>query len=337
MRNETVYSSGINIWDQSDLSTLSVFFDKVLLPASDDDGDLVEFSRPLGSNERFKLSSIALWNLEFTTRDGQRHLSQDYPRDWEDQNSVLFDEGVIERLPPTAEKNALLEAFNGGGVEDLLLDLPFSIRSTLQSASNPSEPTRETIYLWQDHFIHLLRKDIDVGQVFITKEEHHNRDILKSLLAKTTLSCLLPKLKNLEADHILEVRRRVSDTREGFSLHMQALSSDLDSLNREGAGLEEIETRVLEIVETQIVPDYYEFQRQLRSERFGMAGRALDFAERIFAIDVAPWTPKFYGEIAKALGSAIFNEIGRNDRFSNEGQAYKFIRTLGKHRLLSDT
>ncbi len=117
---------------------------------------------------------------------------------------------------------------------------------------------------------------------------------------------------------------------------MQQLSAGIQERADGGADIEEIRKYSQSVVETQLIPDYYEFKRQLRPERLGVAGRVLDVAGRISEIDSAFWTPKFYGDFVKAIGAGVLGELSGKDGLTNKAQAYKFIRTLEGHKLLKD-
>src|SRR5262249_6322909 len=132
-----------------------------------------------------------------------------------------------------------------------------------------------------------------------------SREIMKFLEAKSVFSYCLPKLRKLNAEQILQVRERVKDTREGFSLHLQKLSKGVEQRLRGGESDAEIEQFAKSVVETDLIPDYGEFRRQLGAERLGNWKTVLDAAGKILSIDANPWTPKFWGEILAALGVPV--------------------------------
>src|SRR5262249_32177710 len=114
---------------------------------------------------------------------------------------------------------------------------------------------------------HLCRGDLDLPELHVSGRQPASREIMKFLEAKSVFSYCLPKLRKLNAEQILQVRERVKDTREGFSLHLQKLSKGVEQRLRGGESDAEIEQFAKSVVETDLIPDYGEFRRQLGAER----------------------------------------------------------------------
>jgi hypothetical protein len=325
--NRVIYSSGINIWEPTYLSTLCVFYDEVLLPACDEESsrDLVEFRRRVGSNTDYTLEVAALRGLRAQVRDSSDEIAvEQLFTDWQKEYEPLFNGGVLSRVPRSQQDlGSLFEEKRLKRVSDLLLDIPY----TLTNDSEASEP--DVIYLWQDHVFHLLREDLSLPSVFITKEKRHNRETLNGLLAFATFKVLVPKLSELHPDQILEVREKVTATREGFSMHVQALSSEVESRIQQGDSLDDIAHYARSVVETRMIPDYVEFRRQLEAQRAGFWVKVLDKASKIAEIDCAPWTPKFYAEVLKALGFTLLTGMAEREKhLTNKAQAFQFLREV---------
>lgn len=329
--NRVVYSSGVNIWDPSYLSTLCVFYDEVLLPACDENSsrEVIEFSRPAGSTEGFVVTAIALENMPVKTDNGVMMVEQIFTT-WQEKNKPLFEAGVLSRIPKFHSDELFLNltpsANEWKAIYNLLLDIPFKMKGSGRTSKGDE---REHIYLWQDHVLHLVRDDLTSPSIFVANERHHNREKLKGLLAFAAFQFLLPKLSELHPDQILEVRERVAATREGFSMHLQTLSSEVESRLREGDSLDNIARYARSVAEVKIIPDYVEFRRQLEAERAGFWAKVLDKASKIAEIDSAPWTPKFYAEVLKALGFTLLTSIAEGEkRLTNKAQAFQFIRQV---------
>lgn len=326
--NSVVYSSGVNIWDPSYLSTLCVFYDEVLLPFVSSE-ELVEFKRPAESAENYTLSGFALSNVAVQTKNGVL-LAEQILTDWEKKYESLFDQGVLSRIS-RYEQDISLFAHSANElkkVSDLLFDIPNKFKG---SSVNQNGDKFDVIYLWQDHVLHLLRDDLPAPSVFIANERHYNREKLKGLLAFATFQFLLPKLSDLHPDQILKVREKVTATREGFSMHLQTLSSEVESRIQEGDSLDDIAHYARSVTETKIIPDYVEFRRQLEAERAGFWSKVLDTASKIAEIDSAPWTPRFYAEILKTMGFTLLTGIAeREKRLTNKAQAFQFLRQVEK-------
>ena len=83
------------------------------------------------------------------------------------------------------------------------------------------------------------------------------------------------------------------------------------------------------IVRSKLIPDYYEFKRQLSSERIGVWQHVLDATGKLLQIESTPWTPKFYGDLLGALAPGLFETVAaKKERLTNRHQALQFIRTL---------
>jgi len=112
-------------------------------------------------------------------------------------------------------------------------------------------------------------------------------------------------------------------------MHLQKLSKGLDGMVKTGEKLEDLKGYAQNIVETDLIPDYEEFRRQLEAEQAGKFKKVLDVSGKIMEIDAAPWTPKFWGLLLKALGmSAIETAADQKERLSNRYQAYEFMKVV---------
>lgn len=326
---KVVYNSGLNVWDRSHLSTLSIFYDQVLLPATSEKtrGTCVIFVKKPVKGDRYRLEDVEALGFPFEHQGGKTNPAE-FARKWETDHQLLFQEGVLSRLPPPSETLDPLNWFHSGEMDslsDALLDLPFYLRAV-------NDEGTERIILWQDHLKHLFRTDISEPNVFLTRDSQWERELLKGLMANSVFRFLLPKVEELTPDQIMEVRGAVAATREGFSMHLQSLSSGVEERIKGGESLQDISSYAKSVVETKLIPDYVEFKRQLVAKRAGFWKKVLDKAGKIFEIDAAPWTPKFYGELLKALGFTLLTGIEeQTERLSNPNQAFQFMRTIEGH------
>jgi hypothetical protein len=182
-------------------------------------------------------------------------------------------------------------------------------------------------YIAPDLAAHLTRTDIDLPQVFTTlKGQPIGRDILVALEAEAVFKYLLPKIHIYHPTQILELRQKIADTREGFIMHLWKLSKGLEERAKEGTSIQEISSFAKSLIETELIPDYKEFHRQLAATKAGRWEKVLDAAGKVVEIDAAPWTPKFYGLLLKALGLSIITTAAeQKEQFSNQYQAFKFM------------
>lgn len=132
-------------------------------------------------------------------------------------------------------------------------------------------------------------------------------------------------MEQLTADQILEVRHLVADTREGFAWHLQKLSK---ALNDTGSGSADLRREAKNVVETDLLPDYAAFRRQISSKRRGWWRRAIRPVSEILKIDAAPWTPKFYGQLLTALGFPLVEHTAEKFESTNERMAFQFMERL---------
>ncbi len=173
---------------------------------------------------------------------------------------------------------------------------------------------------------HLLRNDISIPQIFALTTGRSSQDILVALEAAATFRYLLPKISTFHPTQILELRDKVKDTREGFTMHLWKLSKGLQEQAHDGTSLAEIARFAESLIKTDLIPDYREFQRQFLSMRAEKWGKVLDAAGKVAEIDAAPWTPKFWALILKAIGmTALRSDSERENALSNKYQAFKFM------------
>lgn len=331
--NRIVYNSGIIIRDPFYLSTLCVFYDQISLPACDSDSSdaTLIFTRRIDSKLDYSFKEFGVYTaVKVSESDSLKTLTLgEFVSEWETRNRVLFDNDVLIRVAKPKIDPILdwdFDDLRWSAFNSFLCDIPDKI---LYEEDPIKKEGLERIAIWRDHASHLLRKDISDPVIFITQEKAHNREIMKSLLAHSAFSILLPQLSDLHPDQILEVREKVAGNREGFSMDLQALSAEVESRINQGDSLADVAQYAKSVAETKFVPLYMEFRRQLSAERAGFWASVLDKASKIAEIDVAPWTPKFYGELLKSLGFTGLTAIKEGkDKLSNKRQAFNFIRKI---------
>jgi hypothetical protein len=325
--NSIVYSSGINIWDESYLSTLCAFYDEVYLPATTARDELLNFSRAEDSEDyHVKGMQIKL----YLNHEGEKVSAGDIIKKWENKTDILFKENVLKRLPSYGSGISEVDLLDNNlyeNLSDILLDIP---RSIISEGIHEGNKIR-TLHLWKDHIIHLLRKDFELPSIFVANERQTNREVIKSLIAVSSFSYLLPKLSKLHPEQIMEVRNEVSSNREGFLLHLQTLSYDVETMISQDDSIEDIQRYANSVAHTKLVPDYIEFKRQLEAKKADFWGNVLDKASKVAEIDAGPSTPKFWAELLKIFGFTLLTRTAsQKDQLSNRGQAFQLIRTVEK-------
>lgn len=186
-----------------------------------------------------------------------------------------------------------------------------------------------TPYVSDDLIIHLLRTDIELPQIFTTLNGRPGRDVLIALEAEATFSYLLPKLRLRHPTQILELREKTADTREGFSMHLWTLSKGLAEHTNENVPVKEIARFANDMIRRELIPDFLEFRRQLEAMKADKWNKVLDAAGKVAEIDAAPWTPKFWALLLKALGITLVTSAAeQKEMLSNKYQAFKFMGDL---------
>jgi hypothetical protein len=308
-----VYSSGMFIKNDSELATLSICYEKVYLPHLSDHDLLLrieEIDNVVTEEEYWNIVSRAAigWNAKF---------------------DPLAAEGVLARLdppephplPPQRPSRAALSEYGGQLIRAMV-----QARNEVKAKGDPILYA-ELMYVIQFAY-HLFRRDITLPQIFGAIGGPQRQHFV-ALEAFATFKYLLPKINALESDEILELRRKLKDTREGFTMHLQKLSKGLDGMATAGEKLEDLKGYARNIVEAELIPDYREFRRQLEAEQAGKLKKLLDVTGKIMEIDAAPWTPRFWGLLLKALGmSAIEAAADQKERLTNRHQAYELMRTV---------
>jgi hypothetical protein len=182
-------------------------------------------------------------------------------------------------------------------------------------------------YIAPDLAAHLTRTDIDIPQIFTTlKGQPIGREILVALEAKATFTYLLPKINVFHPTQILQLREKVADTREGFTMHLQQLSKGLEERAKENIPVHEIARYAKNLIDTDLIPIYREFRRQIAAIKGNRWEKFLDVSGKVVEIDAAPRTPKFWGLLLKAVGLSILVAAGeRQEVLSNKYQAFTFM------------
>ena len=318
---EIVYSSDITIEEAGELAALCIFYDRIVLPGVTDaqvDSITVRLDDTMQSLEALRTLS-------------KGHFARG-PVDWSDAASwdaahhALFQENVLARLGPPPNPHGAMDedVFFELSAEDQFLALTQMKRWEVEEDADGEA----FLTIRPDILAHLQRADLELPQMHTCGRQPASREVMKYLQARSAFSYTLPKLQRLRVDEILELRRRVKDTREGFSMHLQKLSQRLEQQARHGASIADISRDAQSLMETELVPDYVEFRRQLRGEPLSNGKRILDVAGKVLKIDASPWTPKFWGELLEALGVSLGDSKERREKASNKAHAFRFLNIL---------
>jgi hypothetical protein len=345
---EVVYNSDVIINDHRELATLAIFYDRVFMPYA----DLTAPKLRLSDIEGALLSNLA----------DEESALENYAetiRQWHKTNDVLFKENILSQLPPpisyvpaVAQTLKRFDQRAEGRNRKGTIDNPawpwendlwwvsqhkdISIKEVVKRSNRltlrPSylpQVRRHIPIENEDLLLHLLRDDIDLPQLFTMAGPIPSRELLVGLEIRETFKYLLPKVSQLEPAQIVEVRNKVKDTREGFSMHMLRLSKGLEEHARQGAPVEAIANYARSLIETEIIPYYREFRRQIDSERAGWWKNVLNGLSSIAEVEAPVWSPKVLALILKALGMTFLETASEQKaRLSNRYQAFQFMSEI---------
>lgn len=338
-KNRVVYNSGLCVWNRGILSTLCVFYDEVLLPFSDSPSDFLsaeyEYKGDGFPQRTTIINPFDSNHQSFIHKDlSQIEKSKISVVKWDELNKPLFSEGVLNRLfKPPFQGTIKVSPRDWKSIRPSLINVEERFVGFIETRPLEGEVVSFEI-VRKDLIIHLLRNDVFAPGIFFNKNQETDREILKSLMASSVFKILLPNLERLHPEEILEVRNKVAATREGFSLHLQSLSAEVEKRIKEGDQLKDITRYATSVIETQLIPDYYEFKRQLSAERSGFWCNVLDKFSKVAEISSAPWTPAFYAELLKALGFSFLTGISEHKRLlSNRSQAFQFLKIVGENTM----
>lgn len=245
------YNSGITIPDRGELASLCIFYDQLTIPYIPDyaAGIMLQFRRRWQSSDPFVYTSM--WRrFKFLSKEHAETDSERYIEQWDSDNALLYQEGVLTRAArPTndaiykyiseayEQSNRLNEIF--GNINTDLLSTYFLWDKTEKLPVNEEWGGRqEFLFVWLSHAAHLLRTDLSGHGLFFPTRSRR-REFAKALIAETVIRFVLPKVAALHPDQILAVRESVSATREGFALHLQQLTSNIENaiINQSYAGI----------------------------------------------------------------------------------------------------
>jgi len=309
-----VYNSGFTIGDD-ELATLAVCYERIYLPYLEQlaEGELYDRWGTLRSDDQIKRVYDELHAID----------------DWHRHQNSLFEEGVLIRLCHP-RKQLILDRFGVPQNSEIFHNSQRELEAHwARERKHPELLRAPWKILPEEYAFHLHRHDIEyLPKIFIDSGKP-TREVLTAIEAFAVFRYLLPRLNKMHSDDILELRRKVKDTREGFSMHLQTLSKGLDGMVKAGEKLEDLKGYAKNIVETELIPDYRQFRRQLGAAQAGKIKKVLDVTGKIMEIDAAPWTPKFWGQLLKALGlSFIETAADQKERLSNQNQAFEFMRKV---------
>jgi hypothetical protein len=301
------YSSWPLEWPNGNtsLSTLAVFYDKVLLPY------------PYFFDEAAPV---------FWTNSGKSLIAKDLQDDfaeWKRSMRPLLDAKLVEFLPPPFVKP-----------EEFPSMFTKEVRARINALRQGGKLPKGTLFTSFDGFtgtftfaLHALYGSKPAPELFISNPSDKATDRLAAYLVQTLFRFQVPRVADLHPDEILEVRAYLKDSKEGFVDLMFELTDDIESRLRSGDSSEL--AAATKTVERKLLPKYREFRRQLNAKKMGFWSKVLARGAKFLQIDAAPWTPKFYGSILEGLFGTL-DDAAQDDekRYTREGQAFQYLARL---------
>lgn len=251
LEHAITYSSDLIIRDSATLASLCVFFDNTYLPH-------------LPSEHAGILLRVYEHDTEPEVDIIDLPSAGEYLHHWDESHRSLFNESVLTRLP-AVKQNVEVD------------------RTSLQTILNDLSPNihglSRRLYLLA-RVVHHLRPDQRAPHLIDSVCETPTREGYKWLLAHEAFSYMIPSLNALTPEQILEVRDKVADTREGFAMHLQKLSREVEQHTSAGDSIDSVKQHARSTIETDLIPDFTEFRRQLSAERMGFWAKLLDVASK---------------------------------------------------------
>lgn len=218
------YNSDLIIQSHSELAALGIFYDRIFLASTSSTscGDMIDFQISLlEESERPRVSLQSALEVKYVGESGDTESTlSDVPK-WDQHHAALFEEAVLQRLAPVPRNDAAMI--------ELLVDDARDLPTVLFDGPNMQRTIDVSGYqcwrLRQDLVAHMLRNDLEVPAVFNLRDRAPQREFLKALQVRELFNYFLPATTSLPDQEILEMQRKVSDTREGFGMHLQQLSA----------------------------------------------------------------------------------------------------------------
>ena len=289
-----VYGSDLIVRDPAELTALCLFYDRVYLP-------------------------ILAFPAFYKQREANAMILVQPTTEWDEQTAPLFSKGIIKRLGDVKIRGSDILSFQE------------NFTSAIQKFEKERGPSQWFDYSTWDLAWHWARKDVHLPQLHSLKSDSLPREALKLALAESTFSFLLPATNALEPDNILAVREEVMDNREGFSMHLQKLSANVEGRINAGDSHEDIAKYAQSVVETELIPDYREFMRQLQAhDKAKTANKVLAPLVKVLEIESPVTSIKFWAELAKILGFDVLKGVADDESYTNKNQAIQFMRKVDR-------
>jgi hypothetical protein len=342
---EVTYDSGPIILNKEHLCTLSIFYDRIMLPYVGERDTFIEFTRPKGSKGSYKLAGVSFMHLvtnlgnEFSeflspSDDLKKFIADEIPNRWDQAYTELFQAGALARLGPPEDQVDYDEVFKSPEafesvaarfkILDLVLSSTWDGRSWSGNQEEKNVGPHDVLYLPTSHVHHLLRTDLRSPGIFLPRNRRW-REISKAIMAHAAITYLLPKLSSIPLPEVLRIRGEVSDTREGFSMYLQELTAQVDEAIKSGENFEDVTRYSETVVEARLIPAYREYKRQI--EDVSIAGDHVTSG----AVEVSAALPdeRVTNGILRALGmSDVSAVVNRAARLTNRSQAFQFMQEI---------
>lgn len=348
-QSRIMYCSDLFLRDPVSRNSLLLFYDKILLPSFIHRWRHVYLKYKKESFTCHDWSEVDLPYSEYDDDfyDPDAHLNEELAIK---AIRTYIDEGIIERVDPTPE---MLETFPASSLDYREIERldPTLIRLLISnsewlawqdhsgdgrySVSQDSvgdffspERDRDNTYvaLPEDLIDNLFRKDISTSQIFQSPISSND---ISPMIAQSAMQFFIPRVGIIPPDELLNLRDVTSDSREGFRAYVLSISLSARDMLSAGVPAEKIRRHCSDLVETQLAPILFEFERQLTAISASKKGAWLEILSGLLQIDSGPWSPKFWGDLIKIFASAT-DETAESfaNRKSNQNLTLNFLQTV---------
>lgn len=299
---------------KEEMASLTVFYDEIWLP------------HPCDLSSR-GVKNLASYFGEIFGRDfeipGLREAQDMYEAKCEEWK-LLFDEGILRRMPPFERFGRIIKNDNTISFIDYInwfTQLPKEAEKFALQAQH-----LESLVL----AMHRLDAKKTHPELFISDSDDRTTVQLAGILNNAILACRIPMLSTLNADQILSLRTRVKDVKQGYRQYLNQLTDELEK-RIDLAKPDELNT-ARKLAERKVIPEYENYVRHLKDAEMSVGAKLLQAGSKFLQVDAAPWTPKFWGAILEFFSTVISSKAEENRAayLSNEKQAFHYLATVVK-------
>ena len=322
------YSSDVYIMDESLLTTLALFYDKIYLP--------YPFVCDPEAPSLF-ICPERNWGEEV-------NVHKHYMR-WKKKYKLLFNEGVLVNEPCPFKEKEIPDDLHRTLYKKMYSPSPEQLRALNRLDPNQSPFGVDDFFTGKVTLaLHALHTSIEIPPFFFkddlnkdwgkiarkmvqTPEPTKSTEYSRNILAQTLFYRCLPKVKSLPAEEILEKREKLAKYRTDYMFY---IGTKLDKLRNEVRNGTDPEKAAEMIWQENIERDYYHFMSREHAS-FTWLPAISRIYDGLLAIDAKLMSSRFFLQLAQAILHGADAVAGTYDDNKREKHfAMKFIGSFMK-------